>query len=104
MKFDRERFAAVVGSSFVLKAANDRSVEVELIEVTPLRESPHQVSFSMLFRLPADYSIEQGLYDLEHETLGATELFLVPIAPDPKGMRLEAIVNLLREQVSGSDD
>lgn len=100
MKFDRERFAEGLGSSFVLKAANDQSVEVELIEVTPARESPHQVSFSMLFRLPADYSSEQGLYDLEHETLGSMQLFLVPMAPDPKGMRLEAVVNILREPES----
>jgi hypothetical protein len=37
--------------------------------------------------------VPQGIYKLENEKLGALEIFLVPIGPDEKGMRYEAIFN-----------
>jgi len=51
----------------------------------------------MLFRVPENYTVDQGLYDLEHENLGAIQLFLVPIIPTGDGKVLEAVINQLRE-------
>ena len=96
-EFNRDRFAEVVGSKFSL-TAGDVTIDLELIEVSKLRETPHQVGFSLLFLAPKGYSIQQSLYDLEHETLGAMQLFLVPVAVENERMQLEAVFNLLRSK------
>ena len=97
MQFDRDKFAQELGSAFALKAPEGHSVSVELIEVSDVKERPHQLSFSMLFRVPENYTVDQGLYDIEHENLGAMQLFLVPIIPTADGNVLEAVINQLRE-------
>ena len=99
MQFDRDTFAKELGSAFVVKTAEGSSVKVELIEVSDVKERPHQVSFSMLFRVPENYAVDQGLYDIEHENLGAMQLFLVPIVPPADGKVLEAVINQLREPI-----
>ena len=97
-EFSRDRFAAVVGTTFTLSAADDKTLEIELSEVSDLRERPHQQSYSILFRLPENIVVEQGMYDLRHPELGAIQLFLVPIAPVENRMRLEAVFNFLRTE------
>lgn len=47
--------------------------------------------FSILFRGPGDALLPQRIYRLEHEELGALELFLVPIGPDGTGLLYEAV-------------
>ena len=97
MQFDRDKFVKELGSAFILKAAEGHAVSVELIEVSDVKERPNQLSFSMLFRVPENYTVDQGLYDLVHENLGAIQLFLVPIIPTADGNVLEAVINQLRE-------
>ncbi len=104
MQLNRDEFAKLLGTSFVLNAGDDRTLDMKLTEVTPVRDRPHQVSFSMLFKLPADELVEQGLYDLKHEGVGKFQLLLVPIAQDPDGIVLEAVINLLKDsegEISG---
>jgi hypothetical protein len=104
MRLVRDEFAEVLGTSFVLTVGEDRTVDIKLTEVSPVRDRPHQVSFSMLFKLPADQWVEQGLYDLKHESFGTFELFLVPIGQDPDGFVLEAVINRLKDgesEISG---
>jgi hypothetical protein len=95
MELSRDRFAEVLGSTFLLKAASGQTVGIELEEVSDVRQRPHQTSFSILFRIPENYSVEQGLYDLEHEVLGPIQLFLVPVLASPNVLRLEAVFNFL---------
>jgi hypothetical protein len=92
---DREKFAAEVGTAFVLKAAEDYSVDVTLLTVSELKERPSNRSFSIVFKVPDGYTVEQGLYDLEHTRLGSMQLFLVPVGDN----RLEAVFNLLLTNV-----
>jgi hypothetical protein len=96
MQFDRDTFAKELGTSFLLKDPEGRSVNVELIEVSEVKERPSQLSYSMLFRVPEDHMVGQGLYDLEHDNLGPMQLFLVPIIPTADGNVLEAVINQLR--------
>jgi len=100
MDFDRDRFAEVLGSSFVLKTTEGQSVDLRLVEVSGIRERPHQFSFSIVFSVAQGYTVEQGLYDLEHESLGTVQLFLVPVDETPEGMKLEAVFNFVREDES----
>ena len=98
MEFDRDKFAEFVGSSFVLKAAEDRSLDVELVEVTEMRERPHQRSFSIVFQTPEASYVEQGIYGLEREGIEPLQIFLVPIGMKDGRMLLEAVFNFLPEK------
>ena len=100
--FDRDSFASVIGSSFALTSGDGKTVDLELIEVTELKQRPSQESFAAVFLLPEAYCAEQGLYTVLHETLGELELFLVPIGLDGQRLKLEAVFNFLREDTSGS--
>jgi hypothetical protein len=57
--------------------------EVELIEVTEIpREPGDRAPFSLIFEGGPDPPLPQGIHRVEHEQLGAAEIFLVPIAAD----------------------
>jgi hypothetical protein len=94
---DRDSFAGVLGSPFTLTAAGGQSVDVELTEVTELKETANQRSFALLFSVPEPYQVEQGLYDLDHKVLGSMQLFLVPVGMDNGRWKLEAVFNLVKE-------
>ena len=96
-EFSRDRFASAVGTPFTM-TAKERAIDLELIEVSEVRERPHQTSYSILFRVPENQVVEQGLYDLQHADLGEMQLFLVPIIPIGNQMRLEAVFNFLKKQ------
>ena len=100
MTFDRDRFAEELGSSFTAKDADGRTVDLELVEVTELRERPHQVSFAIVFLTPKSAAVGQGLYDLQHENLGEMQLFLVPVGIKEERMQLEAVFNFVRDDRS----
>ena len=44
----------------------------------------------------ADRLLQQGMYQLQHDQLGALELFLVPVGRDHEGLYYEAVFNRLR--------
>lgn len=97
MQFDRDKFAEALGSTVVIKGSENRPLDLELKEVSELRERPHQQSFSILFLAPESVTVEQGLFNLEHETLGPMQIFLVPVGMSEGRMQLEAVFNTLRE-------
>jgi hypothetical protein len=70
-------------------AANDASpFEVELVEVTEIpRERGGRAPFSLVFQGGPNPPLPQGIHRVEHDALGALEIFLVPIAAD----RYEAV-------------
>jgi hypothetical protein len=53
--------------------------------------SRRRAPFSTVFRGPATPILPQRIYRLQHPEIGGFELFLVPIGPDERGMRYEAI-------------
>jgi hypothetical protein len=58
------------------------SLEVELVEVTEIPREPNgRAPFSLEFQGDREITLPQGIYRVEHERLGALEIFLVPIAP-----------------------
>jgi hypothetical protein len=48
--------------------------------------------FSLLFHGPSEPWSPQGTFRVEHADLGSEELFLVPLGPDERGMRYEAVI------------
>ena len=97
MDFDRDRFAEQIKTRFEITRSEAPAIELELVEVSELRERPHQLSFSLVFLAPKSSVVEQGLYDLQHESLGDMQLFLVPIGITDERMMLESVFNFLRE-------
>src|SRR5262245_53099009 len=77
-------------------AAHGAMLALELIEITDLGTdaavAPAQRRpFSLIFRQPEGAYLPQRIYSIEHAALGQLDLFLVPIGPDQRGMRYEAI-------------
>ncbi len=52
-----------------------------------------RLSFSLTFMGPMEPLLPQGPYTLRHDTLGALELFAVPLGPVDEGQRYEIIFN-----------
>lgn len=68
---------------------------LELISATASRSraSNARAGFSLVFRGAAVPQLPQGVQRVVHPTLGALDIFLVPIGPDSQGMRYEVIFN-----------
>jgi hypothetical protein len=81
-------FEALRGDRFRIAPGDAPSFEVELIEVTEIaREPGGRAPFSLVFQGGPSPPLPQRIYRVEHEQLGAIEIFLVPIAAD----RYEAV-------------
>ena len=95
--FTLQTFSEHLGSTFRIYPDSSNPLEVELISATGLGERPDRESpgrrqpFSIVFRGPGDVLLPQRIYRIEHDHIGTFELFLVPIGPDGKGLRYEAI-------------
>lgn len=96
-----DAFASRVNSRFRLVTSPDAVMEVELIEFTAVSKSAHHEAFSIVFQAPVEAPLEQRIYRLEHESMGAFELFLVPIGKSPEGVRYEAVFNRIIDQIPG---
>ena len=92
-------FSKHVGSKFLLKL-NQQVLELELVEVKGYLSGPNEQTglerFSAFFEGPAP-RLPQALYPLEHEQMGALEIFLVPIAQNERGFRYEAVFNYFKK-------
>ena len=93
--FTLETFAPRRDEPFRLHPDAGDPLELRLVEATPLGEGTSPASgrapFSLVFRGPRAPVLPQRIYRLEHGTIGAFEIFLVPIGPDQEGMRYEAV-------------
>jgi hypothetical protein len=87
-------FAPHFGSRYRLHLAGAAEpLDLELVEITAGRQAPRQNrrAFSLVFRGPHRPWLPQAVYRLEHESMGALDLFLVPIGPDPQGALYQAV-------------
>ncbi len=89
-------FAAHSGSRYLLRIAGAAEpIALELVEVNAGGHGPRRASrpFSLVFRGPRSPLLPQAQYRLEHEAMGALDIFLVPIALDAQGLSYEAVFN-----------
>jgi hypothetical protein len=88
-------FNGCFGSQFRVLDGPAGPVELDLAEATGLPPKQGGViePFSLMFHGPRDTLLMQKMYQVDHENLGAFHLFLVPLGPDEKGHRYEAIFN-----------
>lgn len=90
-----EQFAAAVKQCFRLGVDGAEPLDLQLLRVDKRGafdpEIDKRQAFSLVFRGPGEPVLPQRIYPLVSATLGALELFLVPIGPDKEGMRYEAV-------------
>lgn len=84
------------------RVASEHPIELELTEVKGYLSKAHEQSgmerFSAFFNGPRERLLPQRVYALEHDRMGAFELFLVPVAKDENGFRYEAVFNYFKEK------
>ena len=93
----QEAFAQNVNTKFQVSADDKNKVELELAEVSELKQQKAHDQFSIVFRGPLNAFIGQGLRVFDHDKLGQFELFVVPIRQDGEGFYYEAVFNRFRE-------
>lgn len=95
--FTVHTFSGRVGDLLRIHPGDHEPLDAELITATDLSErpgeEPHGRPFSIVFRGPKEILLPQRIYRMEHKEIGAFDLFLVPIGPDDKGHRYEAVFN-----------
>ena len=89
-------FAELLRSRFGVHG--EALVEIELVEATA-HESGRKTAqaqvgtFSLVFIGPLHQFLPQRTYLIEHDKLGAFDLFMVPIGKDQNGFHYEAVFN-----------
>jgi hypothetical protein len=94
-------FAPHVGDVFEVTPAEGEPFEAVLSSCT---ETPYgspdewqrdvkRVPFSLIFHADPDPGAPQQIFSMRHPELGSFELFLVPLGPDERGMRYEAVIS-----------
>lgn len=93
-------FLKHVHTKFVLKLDPTKPLELELTEVKGYQDAENEPSgmerFSVFFDGPADPFLPQQVYPLEHDQLGAFDIFLVPVGRSDSGFKYEAVFNYFR--------
>jgi hypothetical protein len=92
----KDDFDPHVGDEFELELGGDRTLTLELVSSDPLSsdtvERATRAPFSLIFRSSGERRhARQQIYTVRHAELGAMAIFLVPIGPDERGMRYEAV-------------
>lgn len=92
-------FKPYINQTFTVPLEGVEPIALELANVAELgsggaEPGPRRRPFSLLFLGPVSRRyLLQHIYRLEHEQLGALDLFLVPLGPEGGRMRYEAIFN-----------
>ena len=97
-KISQEAFRENLNSKFVVDLGDTGSVDLELFECKDLGTTPGQEQFSLVFRGPREPRLEQMTYEMRHDVLGDTLIFLVPIRQDAESLYYEAVFNRFTEE------
>lgn len=90
-------FSEQLHTMFSLPTANGAPVNLELVEVAEKATPAHMELFSLLFRGPAAPRLPQQIHTLQHEKLGAFEIFLTAIEGNQTSITYEAVFHRLRQ-------
>lgn len=97
-KLSIAQFAPLAGDTVTLRSA-DGEIVATLAEVTEVTEPDRtaglpaelRTPFSLRFRGPREPRLQQGIHAVEHPSLGAIAIFLVPVSADETGADYEAV-------------
>jgi hypothetical protein len=93
-KLRKEDFESLIGQKLKVEAAGSET-ELEIAEAALLRSpSPRDTPpFRLILRSRDGWRAPQGMFRLEHPTLGTLEMFAVPVGPDGQGLCYEILFN-----------
>ena len=99
-KLNSQSFRLQLHTEFRVSTGGAGPVALELVEVQDQGDSPQQMEFFCLhFRGPYQPLLAQQIHRMEHEKLGAFEIFLTPISAEPQtGTVYEVIFHRFRQQ------
>ena len=86
-----------LNTKFHIPVNDSQRVELELAEISELKQTPRNEEFAIVFRGPKEAFLGQGMRSLEHDQLGRFDLFIVPIREDDQGYYYEAVFNRFLE-------
>lgn len=95
-KLSAADFSPLLNNKFHIYFNPSLPSTVELIEISEKKTSSAEAGrqpFSIIFRGPKDKIWPQGMYKINHQSLGEMQLFIVPIGPDDEGLCYEAVFN-----------
>jgi len=87
----QEAFAQNLNTKFQVSVDDTNQAELELAEVSELKQFKAHEQFAVVFRGPLDLFMGQGMRSFDHDRLGRFELFIVPIRQDGAGYYYEAV-------------
>ena len=97
-----EEFSQHVHTRFRVKVDASQPVELYLVEVKGYENKSEHGSqeamerFSVFFSGPGDRYLPQKTYSLEHDQMGAFDIFLVPIGRHDEDYTYEAVFNYFK--------
>jgi hypothetical protein len=90
-------FLPLLNESFAVLNGPIENYALELVEVVPFGtanpDSPKRQCFSTVWLGPTEPMLQQGIWQLQHETIPPLDIFLVPIGSTQDGVRYEAVFN-----------
>jgi uncharacterized protein DUF6916 len=95
-----QEFSRHLNTKFRVQLEDGPQIDLELVEVkgylTKAGEQTGMERFSAFFKGPSEPYLAQRTYSLQHDRMGAFDVFLVPIARDEQGVRYEAVYNYFK--------
>lgn len=79
---NQEMFSGHLDETFRVRNGSSDGIDVVLSNIQDLSSGKYGECFSILFRGPLGRCLDQGTYLFEHDTIGAFDLFIVPMAQD----------------------
>ena len=90
-------FRQNLNTKFRLLAETKEPIDLTLVDVESRPSEAHEEAgmerFSVFFKSPLEYLLQQAVYPLSHPQMGQFEVFLVPIGQEADGFRYEAVYN-----------
>jgi uncharacterized protein DUF6916 len=93
MHLTRTLFEQNLRTKFWLHDPEGTRAALDLVEVQKSSAPPPYEVFSLVFRGDGDRIHPQRIYAIEHEAIGAFDLFLVPVGRNQHGIVYEAVFN-----------
>ena len=100
-----ESFAGRVGERFRIRLPPTLTLDTTLVEARPLGPAPKDLTgrtkrapFALLFRGPGEPLLPQRIYTVEHDAMGALDIFMVPVGRERDALLYEAIFNYVRRR------
>lgn len=93
--FTMETFQPRLGELFTIVVDQETRLPTKLTGVHPWGDASAKgrprAPFSLIFHTVPQAVLPQQIYRLENDNMAPFEIFLVPLEPDERGMRYEAV-------------